>query len=51
MIETLTTIFLSICCLSFVAYVLFVIASGLILLAIKIKEFIKEWRNKHGKIL
>ena len=51
MIETLITIFLSICCLSFAVYVLFVAICCLILLIIKIKEFIKEWRNKHGKIL
>lgn len=51
MFETLITIFLSICCLSFAAYVLFVAICCLILLIIKIKELIKEWRNKHGKIL
>lgn len=46
MIGTLTTVFLSICCLSFAAYVLFIIISGLILLIIKVKELIKEWYNK-----
>ena len=51
MIETLITIFLSICCLSFAVYVLFVAICYLMLIIIKIKEFIKEWRNKHGKIL
>lgn len=51
MIKTLITIFLSICCLSFAAYVLFVIVGGLILFIIKIEQLVKEWYNKHGKIL
>jgi hypothetical protein len=51
MIKTLTIIFLSICCLSFAVYVLFVAICCLMLLIIKIRELIKEWRNKHGKIL
>lgn len=42
-------------CLIFVAYIFIyislLIVVDLILLIIKIKELIKEWYNKHGKIL
>lgn len=54
MIKTLITVYLPICCLIFAvylfAYVFLLIVGDLVLLIIKIKQFIKERRNKHGKI-
>lgn len=51
MAKTLIIIFLSLCCLSFVAYISLLIVGGLILLILKVGQLIEEWRNKHGKIL
>lgn len=51
MVEALIIIFLSLCCLISVAYVSLLIVGGLILLILKVGQFIKEWRDKNGKIL
>lgn len=55
MIKTLITVYLPICCLIFAGYlfvyIFLLIVGDLVLLIIKIKQFIKEWCNKHGKIL
>lgn len=46
MVEKLFIIFLSICCLSFVAYVAFLIVACLILIAIKVEQFIERAYKK-----
>ena len=46
MTKTLTIIFLSICCLSFAAYISLLIVGGLILFILKVKQLIKRLYNK-----
>ena len=50
MAEKLLIIFLSICCLSFAAYVAFLIVACLLLIILKVEQIIKKWYNKrkHG---
>lgn len=55
MLEKIIITLAFISCLIFVAYIFIyislLIVVDLILLIIKIKELIKEWCDKHGKIL
>lgn len=51
MAEALIIIFLSLCYLFSVAYISLLIVGGIILLILKVEQFIKEWCDKHGKIL
>lgn len=46
MTKTLTIIFLSICCLSFAAYIVLLIVGGLIFLFLKVEQLIKKLYNK-----